>query len=168
MNSYLSAGVSPVLARRLPPDRPPHFLDYFVPPCRLLLLRIFLFYAPSSRLFFARRRGVHRSCRTQLDTCEVFLLAKLCVGVFSPSLVAPFSSSLCRPPAFWAALSPCLLPALAHSDSQLLLSENQEAACPTYTQSRIGSGRAGEETAGVGRAQGEGEKGQERGPALAR
>lgn len=43
MNSYLSAGVSPVLARRLPPDRPPHFLDYFVPPCRLLLLRIFLF-----------------------------------------------------------------------------------------------------------------------------
>lgn len=44
MNSYLSAGVSPVLARRLPPDRPPHFLDYFVPPCRLLLLRIFLFF----------------------------------------------------------------------------------------------------------------------------
>lgn len=87
---------------------------------------------------------------------------------FSPSLAAPFSSSLCRPPAFWAALSPCLLPVLAHSDSQLLLSENQEAACPTYTQSRIGSGRAGEETAGVGRAQGEGEKGQERGPALAR
>lgn len=128
----------------------------------------FFFYAPSSRLFFARRRGVHRSCRPQLDTCEVFLLAKLCVGVFSPSLAAPFSSSLCRPPAFWAALSPCLLPALAHSDSQLLLSENQEAACPTYTQSRIGSGRAGEETAGVGRAQGEGEKGQERGPALAR
>lgn len=128
----------------------------------------FFFYAPSSRPFFARRRGVHRSCRPQLDTCEVFLLAKLCVGVFSPSLAAPFSSSLCRPPAFWAALSPCLLPALAHSDSQLLLSENQEAACPTYTQSRIGSGRAGEETAGVGRAQGEGEKGQERGPALAR
>lgn len=128
----------------------------------------FFFYAPSSRLFFARRRGVHRSCRPQLDTCEVFLLAKLCVSVFSPSLAAPFSSSLCRPPAFWAALSPCLLPALAHSDSQLLLSENQEAACPTYTQSRIGSGRAGEETAGVGRAQGEGEKGQERGPALAR
>lgn len=58
--------------------------------------------------------------------------------------------------ALWAALTPCLLPLLAHSDSLLLLSENQEAACPTYTQSRIGSGKAGEETAGVGRAQGEG------------
>jgi len=55
---------------------------------------------------------------------------------------------------------PCLLPPLAHSDSQLLLSENQEAACPTYTQPRIGSGRAGEETAGVGRAQGREEGGR--------
>lgn len=48
----------------------------------------------------------------------------------------------------------CVLPLLVYSNSRLLLSENQEAACPTYTQSRIGSGRAGEETAGVGRAQG--------------
>lgn len=30
--------MSPVQTRRLPPDRPPHFLDYSVPPCRLLLL----------------------------------------------------------------------------------------------------------------------------------
>lgn len=55
-----------------------------------------------------------------------------------------------------------LLPLPARSDSPWLagwlaapfFSENQEAACPTYAQPRIGSGRAlGEETAGVGRAQ---------------
>lgn len=168
MNSYLSAGVSPVLARRLPPDRPPHFLDYFVPPCRLLLLRIFLFLCSQLSPLLRQEAGGSPLLSSSARHLRGFLTRQIVRRRFSPSLAAPFSSSLCRPPAFWAALSPCLLPALAHSDSQLLLSENQEAACPTYTQSRIGSGRAGEETAGVGRAQGEGEKGQERGPALAR
>lgn len=54
-------------------------------------------------------------------------------------------------------LSGLLWPPLSASTGPLQLpappSENQEAACPTYTQPRIGSGSAGEETARVGRAQ---------------
>lgn len=139
--------MSPVQTRRLPPDRPPHFLDYSVPPCLLLLL-----FLSSQLLSFLLHRGsplLSSSDRHPGGFSLIF--TKSYVGVF---LVGPLVSCLCRPPALWAALTPCVLPPLAHSDSQLLLSENQEAACPTYTQSRIGSGRAGEETAGVGRAQG--------------
>lgn len=58
--------MSPVQTRRLPPDRPPHFLDYSVPPCRLLLLLLstscsfffFFFFKFSLLVSFLLLQGV--------------------------------------------------------------------------------------------------------------
>lgn len=162
--------MSPVQAARLPPDRLPAPLPG--------LLRSAL--PPSIRHFkdaTLRQSSVDCCCGSYAPP-DRRLLSDTAGGKWGtsksrPRAIAPLFSDrpaallcaalLCSPGSLADTAEPSagspLLSLPARSDSPwpagwlLLFSENQEAACPTYAQPRIGSGRAlGEETAGVGRA----------------
>lgn len=102
--------MSPVWTRRLPPDRPPHFLDYSVPPCLFLLLFL-LFTLPAQS---SSSPGVTAPVVLSLDAREVFCFFSSCLGVFffSSVLSLQTASSLdCSDPRVyrlcWPTPTPC-------------------------------------------------------------
>lgn len=161
------APVSPVQAARLPPDRPPALLPGLLRSALPPSIRHFkdatlrqpwvdccccCCVPPDRRLLSDTAGGKEGTFKPRPCAVEPLFSGRLLCSAFRDSWLTPPTPQLvhrcclCRP-------APTLPGWLAGWLSAPFFSENQEAACPTYAQSPIGSGRAlGEETAGVGRA----------------
>lgn len=145
-----------------------HFLDYSAPPCRLLSTTL------KTLLCGSRGSAAAASLSLQSDTAgrregtsksrpravAPLFSGRLLSSALRARWLTPSNPSLvhrcclCRPPPTLPGWLPGWLAAP-------FFSENQEAACPTYAQPRIGSGRAlGDRRGGVGRAQRGGGRGR--------